>query len=279
MNDKTYPKWVGVLLALLLNGSAHFLAGKRTVGIIWFLAIRLSAIAAMLILAAPGILSIITAGILFLTSITLWFIMLKQSFRAVERIGIWGWLIVLILVFAINFGFRSALHLVVQPFKVPTEAMNPSLIPGDHVVAERVSYWLRNPQRGDIVVFNTTGLEHPAIQPNVYYIKRIAGLPGETVQITPPNLIVNGQVIMEPTVFADISSRSNGFTLAHHAANKASPLSAPDDHIVLGKDQYLTLGDNTESSFDGRYYGPISKDQIYGRVSRICWPLSRAINE
>ena len=279
MNDKSYPKWVGVVLGLLLNGSAHYLAGKRTAGVSWFLAIRLSAIAAMLILSAPGILSIITAGILLLTSITLWLIMLKQSFRAVERIGIWGWLIVLIMVFAINFGFRTALHQIVQPFKVPTEAMSPSLIPGDHVVAERASYWLKKPQRGDIVVFNTTGLEHPAIQPNVYYIKRIAGLPGETVQITPPNLIVDGQVILEPTVFADISSRSNGFTLAHHAVNKASPLSAPDDHIVLGKDQYLTLGDNTESSFDGRYYGPISKDQIYGRVSRIYWPLSRAINE
>ena len=203
--------------------------------------------------------------------------MLKQSFRAVERIGIWGWLIVLILVFAINSVFRIALHQIVQPFKVPTEAMSPSLIPGDHIVAERASYWFGNPQRGDIVVFNTTGLDHPAVRPNVFYIKRIAGLPGETVQISPPNLIVNGRIIQEPSIFADISTRSNGFTLASRANNKASPLSSPDDQIVLGKDQYLTLGDNIESSLDGRYYGPISRKQIYGRVSRVYWPLSRAI--
>jgi signal peptidase I len=277
MNGKSYPKWVGVVLGLLLNGSAHYLAGKRTTGVSWFLSIRLSAIAAMLILAVSGILSIITAGILFLTSITLWLIMLKQSFRAVERIGIRGWLIVLVLVIALNSAFRIALHQVVQPFKVPTGAMIPTLTPGDHVVAERASYWFSPPKRGDIVIFNTTGLEHPAVRPNVYYIKRIAGLPGETVQISPPNLIVDGRVIKEPAIFADISTRSNGFTLASRANNKASPLSSPDDQIVLGKDQYLTLGDNTESSLDGRYYGPISREQIYGRVSRIYWPLSRAI--
>lgn len=277
MNDKTYPKWVGVILGLLLNGSAHYIAGNRTAGISWFFAIRLSAIAAMLILALPGILSIITAGVLFLTSIVLWLIMLKQSFRPVKRIGIWGLLTVLVLVFAINSGFRIGLHQIVQPFKVPTGAMMPTLTPGDHIVAERASYWVRNPQRGDIVVFNTTGLEHPAVLPDQYYIKRIAGLPGETVQITPPNLIVDGRVIREPTVFDEISSRSNGFILAHRANNRTSPLSAPDDQIVLGKDQYLTLGDNTESSLDGRYYGPISKDHIYGRVSRIYWPLSRAV--
>lgn len=277
MNDKTYPKWVGVILGLLLNGSAHFLAGKRAVGISWLLAIRLSAIAAMLILAAPGLICLVFASGLILTSILLWIVMLKQSFRPVPRIGIWGWLAVLVLVVTINSGFRIALHQAVQPFKVPTGAMTPALIPGDHIVAERASYWFGHPKRGDIVVFNTTGLDHPAVRPNLHYIKRIAGLPGETVQISPPNLIINGRVIQEPEIFVDISTRSNGFTLASRANNTASPLSSPDDHIVLGKDQYLTLGDNTENSLDGRYYGPISREQIYGRVSRIYWPLSRAI--
>lgn len=231
----------------------------------------------MLILALPGILGIITAGVLFLTSIVLWLIMLKQSFRPVKRIGIWGWLTVLVLVFAINSGFSIGLHQVVQPFKVPTGAMLPTLTPGDHIVAERASYWFGPPQRGDIVVFNTTGLEHPAVRPNVYYIKRIAGLPGETIQIASPNLVVDGRIIRDPAIFAELSSNSNGFTLAHRAANRASPLSSPEDQIVLGKDQYLTLGDNTENSLDGRYYGPISINQIYGRVSRIYWPLSRAL--
>ncbi len=103
----------------------------------------------------------------------------------------------------------------------------------------------------------------------------IAGLPGETIQIAPPNLLANGQPVLDPPIFAAITSRSNGFLLANAPSSVPAVLSTIEDKIVLREHQYLMLGDNTASSLDGRYYGTISEDQIFGRVSRVYWPLSR----
>jgi len=228
--------------------------------------------AGVLILAVPGVLSIALSIVLFLSSIVLLLVMLKQSYRPVRRIGIWGWLAVLALNFVLNSGWEMAIKQVVHSFKVPTGAMIPAIMPGDHLIAARVSYWFGKPQRGDIVVFTTKGMNHPQVYPDTYYIQRIAGLPGETVQIDPPNLMVNGKIVNEPAIFAEISSQSNGLILAH---GSMAILSNLDNKIVLGEKQYLTLGDNTSRSLDGRHYGPISEEQIFGRVSQIYWPISR----
>jgi signal peptidase I len=277
MNNKTYPKWVGVSLGFILHGSAHFLSGHRLTGIRWYFAILLTSVAGVVFLAVPGLLAYALCIALFLLALVLWLIMLKQSYQPVRRIGVWGWLAILVLAFALNAVWKIAIKQVVRPFKVPTGAMVPAIIPGDHLIAERVSYWFGKPKRGDIVVFNTEGLKHPHVRPDTYYIKRIAGLPGETVQINPPNLIVNGNIVREPHIFAEISSRSNGFSFAHgYGPMQPKPLlTSLEDKIVLGDNQYLTLGDNTTQSLDGRYYGPISDEQICGRISRIYWPLSR----
>jgi signal peptidase I len=277
MNEREYPKWVGIILGFLLNGSAHFLSGQRVTGVRWYLAISLTGVAAMLILALPGAVAYFVSIILFFSALVLWVIMLKQSYRPVRRIRIWGWLAVLGLAFILNSVWEIAIRQMVHPFKVPTGAMVPAIKPGDHLVVERVSYWFGKPHRGDIVAFTTKGLSHPHVRSDTYYIKRIAGLPGETVQIDPPNLIINGNIMREPHIFAQISSRSNGFSLAHgHGSMQPKPLLiSRDDKIVLGENQYLTLGDNTSHSLDGRYYGPISDEQIFGRVSRIYWPITR----
>jgi signal peptidase I len=167
-------------------------------------------------------------------------------------------------------GLEIIFKQVVHPFKVPTGTMSPTIIPGDHLITERLSYRFGNPKRGDVVVFSTKGIDHPHVRTDTYYIKRVVGLPGETIQIDPPNLIVNGEVVKEPAIIKELSSRSPGFTLARESA-----LSTCDDKIILGENEYLTFGDNSENSLDGRYYGSISEDSIVGRVSRIYWPISR----
>lgn len=275
MNDKTYPKWVGVVLGFLLNGSAHYLAGDRVGGLKWYFGISLTGIAGILILALPGVAGFVAAiGMLFVAFL-LWIRMLTQSYRPVPRIRIWGWIVVIALNVLLNTGWQYGIKLIVHPFKVPTGAMIPAIMPGDHVMAERLTYRFTRPKRGDMVVFSTSGLRYPAVKSDTFYIKRIAGLPGETIQIAPPHLLVNGRPVTDPPIFGDISSRSNGFLLAHTSPNLSAVLSTTEDKMVLGEHQYLTLGDNTTSSLDGRYYGPISEDQIFGRISRVYWPLSR----
>lgn len=275
MNDKTYPKWVGVVLGLLLNGAAHFLSGHRLAGVRWYFAITFISIAGELFLAVPGVLAYVISIALSLLALALWLAMLKQSYRPVRRIGIRGWLAIVVLAFSLTSAWDIATKQVAQPFKLPTRAMVPTLKPGDHLIAERISYWFEEPKRGDIVVYNTKGLSHPAVQSDTYYVKRIAGLPGETVQIVPPNLVINGEIVREPAIFAEISSSPNGFALAQNSMQPAPLLSSPQDKIVLGQNEYFVLGDNTTSSLDSRYYGAISGEQILGRISRIYWPISR----
>ena len=272
MNTNTYPRWVGVILGLFLNGSAHFLAGKRAAGIRWYLAITFTSLAAILTLTLPGVFLFYFSIAVFLLSILLWLIMLKQSFQPVRRIGIRGWIAVLLLTFVLGLGMNMVSKQVIQTFKVPTVGMSPTIVPGDCLVAERVSYWFGKPKRGDVIVFSTSGLNHPNVRRDVYYIKRIVGLPGETVQIDPPNLLIDGKIIMDPIIFKELSSHSSGFTLAQ---GKYALLSTREDKIILGNNEYLTLGDNSGNSLDGRYYGAISEDKIVGRVSRIYWPISR----
>jgi signal peptidase I len=270
MNDtnKTYPKFVGVILGLLLEGSAHFLSGKRTAGIIWYFSLFIIPFAGLLILTLPGVIPFYLFILSILVVLVLWLIMLKQSFRPVRRIGILGWIAVIVLSFVLGSGSERMIDQAFDTFKVSTGAMSPTIISGDHLIVERLSYHFRKPKRGEIVVFSTSDIDHPAVKTDIYYMKRVVGMPGETIQIDPPSLIVNGEVVKAPTIFEELS-----FNLASGSAL----LSSSDDKIILGENQYLTLGDNTKEgmSLDGRYYGPISEDSIFGRVSHICWPFSR----
>lgn len=274
MNNKMYPKWVGVILGFLLNGSAHYFTGDKAAAIKWYFVIPLTGIAGLLIVVFPGTLSFTISVALILGSIALFLIMLKQSYRPVRRVRVWEWAVVIALNFLLDSGWNYGIDQVVRTYKAPTESMSPAIMSGDCVVAERVTYRFKKPKRGDIIMFSTSGISNPLVRPDTFYIKRIAGLPGETIEIDPPNLIVNGNVVHEPPIFAEIASRSNGFLYAHTVTPKPV-LSSREDKIILGDNEYLTLGDNTAKNLDGRYYGPIKGDQIIGRISRIYWPLSR----
>ena len=275
MNNKPYPNWVGVILGFLLNGSAHFLAGQRAAGILWYFTISLTAIVGALILVIPGELSYVLSLILFLSSIALWLIMLKQSYRPVKRIGIKGWLAVLVIYIILSFGGEMAFKQFIRPFNIESGAMIPSLMPGDQILSESISYRLSDPKRGDIVVFNTSGINYSDIHQDSLFVKRIVGLPGETVQIKPPYLLINGDIVTEPAAIKSITTSSNGFVLAHNTISSKALLTDPEDTIRLGTNEYFTIGDNTAVSLDGRHYGSIKREQIYGKVSRIYWPISR----
>jgi len=140
----------------------------------------------------------------------------------------------------------------------------------------KLSYRFGKPKRGDIVVFRTAGID--SLPPDTFYIKRVAGLPGERIRIEPPFLIVNDQKVTEPDIFNTISSASDGyagFQIAAHAAPIGGLLSKPTDEVVLGPDEYFVLGDNTRNSRDSRYWGAVPRKNIIGRATRIYWPLTR----
>lgn len=142
-----------------------------------------------------------------------------------------------------------------QRTEVSGSSMEPTLTDGDNLIVDKISYRFNEPERFDIIVFPFQ------YQEDTYYIKRIIGLPGETVQIDEAGVIyINGEVLQESYGREIISADKIGIA--------AEP-------ITLGADEYFVLGDNRNHSSDSRIpeVGNIKKDQIIGRAWLRIWPF------
>ena len=145
---------------------------------------------------------------------------------------------------------------IFQAYSIPSESMVPTLLIGDRVLVSKLN---RDPGRGDVVVFNRPPND-PARGPNdpPVLIKRVIGLPGETITAQDGSVYVNGQKLVE-----DYLPKTAGAQTVIQSA------------IKVPNGQLLVLGDNRSVSFDGRSFGTISKDLIVGRAVLRIWPLSR----
>jgi len=148
---------------------------------------------------------------------------------------------------------------------------------GDYILVNRIKYNFFRPKRGDIAVFDTRELTHPQVRKDAYYIKRMVGLPGETISVAPPYLLVNGQ---KPTDsrFDKIFNNPHydGYQFADSRSVPPALIGKPGDSITIADDQYLFFGDNTRQSLDGRYFGSVNRRQILGPAFFVCWPFDRA---
>ena len=143
-----------------------------------------------------------------------------------------------------------------QRTKVDGHSMEPTLSDGDNLIVDKLSYHFRDPERFDIIVFPFQ------YQANTYYIKRIIGLPGETVQIMEDGSIyINGEKMEESYGREVIQPETIG--------RAAEP-------IVLGEDEYFVMGDNRNNSSDSRtdIVGNIKREDIIGKAWLRIWPLS-----
>lgn len=142
-------------------------------------------------------------------------------------------------------------YFLFQPFIVRGASMEPSFHNGDYLLVDELSYRFREPQRGEVVVF-----ESP-LNPSQRYIKRIIGLPEETIEIE------NGEVIIKKDTISqtlDETTYLGGFE------------TPGDITVTLQEDEYFLLGDNRDSSYDSRRWGPLPKENITGRVFFRAWP-------
>lgn len=143
-----------------------------------------------------------------------------------------------------------------QRTEVSGSSMEPTLSDGDNLIVDKISYRFKEPERFDIIVFPFQ------YQKDTFYIKRIIGLPGETVQIDEDgNIYINGEILEE----------SYGKEVI--AADKLGIAAEP---ITLGEDEYFVLGDNRNHSSDSRVWevGNIKKEQIVGKAWLRIWPIS-----
>jgi signal peptidase I len=161
-----------------------------------------------------------------------------------------------VIVFAIGIFFFVYL-LIMRPHKIQGESMMPNFPNGEYLLTERISYYLHNPQRGDVVVFT------PPVSNTDEYIKRVIGLPGEKIMIKDGHVYINDKVLNEPYIANSVVTRGGTFL--------------PDgQEYTIPDGEYFVLGDNRPNSSDSRYWGPITKDVISGKAWVIYWPPSSA---
>jgi signal peptidase I len=174
----------------------------------------------------------------------------------------------LIVILAVAFGLAYVVQAwVVKPYRIPTGSMEPTLDVGDRVLVNRLVYRVHGPHRGDIIVFHPPGHGNTAergvrSEASVTYIKRVIGLPGETLQITGGIVTVckpagqNCHLLKEP------------YTAGSLTAPRYGPYTVPQG-------DYFVMGDNRGDSLDSRYWGPLPRHNIIGEAFLIYWPPDR----
>ena len=195
-NQRGKP-WKGLLASLIFSGAGQFLSGKRRRGIVWAAVLFLGPCLFLVIYNQPLFPAKCwpIAASLFLT---LWVIMLFDSYRSVQPVAWWLWIGLFIASLLIGEASSRGLRSFYEAYRVPTAAMVPTLGPGDHILTQKKAYSSREPMRGDLVVFTTKGISlvpQSEGQPDVIFIKRVVGLPGDRLAIIEGRVWVNGEAM------------------------------------------------------------------------------------
>jgi signal peptidase I len=180
-----------------------------------------------------------------------------------RRQGRWAleWVAVLVVALVLAVGVRAYL---VQMFYIPSGSMLPTLQVGERIVVDKVGYRIDGIHRGDIVVFRRPAGD---TAPYADLVKRVIGLPGETIGTADGRVTIDGRPLAEP------------WLPAPPPPTLPSPLAVPyslSRPYLVPAGEYFVMGDNRTDSEDSRYFGPIPAGLIVGRMTFKAWPLSPA---
>lgn len=156
---------------------------------------------------------------------------------------------------------------VVKPYRIPSASMEPTLQQGDRVLVSRFIYRFHAPHRGDVIVFHPPGVGPNAVrgsrtEASVYFIKRVIGLPGETVQGR------DGQVQICKAPNVGCSFLHEPYLAQKHVVGDFGPITIPEG-------SYFVMGDNRADSDDSRDWGTLPRHNIIGEAFATYWPLDR----
>lgn len=151
---------------------------------------------------------------------------------------------------------------------------------GDHVFVDKVSYNLHSPHRGEIFVFSTRNiarieeqLRQQGTEGSEFYIKRLAGLPLDTLRIDSGLLYINGQVAREFGLLRVMKAQDGYRGYSNPSPMDARYLTSAEDTYTVPVEHYFAMGDNSYNSFDSRYWGPVPQANLMGRGLFVYWPF------
>lgn len=168
--------------------------------------------------------------------------------------AVWEFVKVVIISVAIVLPIRTW---VAQPFIVSGASMEPNFHDGEYLIIDELSYQFKEPGRGEVIVFRFP------LNPREFFIKRIIGLPGETVEIK------NGSVTIKQSGGKEVLTLNETYI-------PTSFETGPDLALELKKSEYFVMGDNRSHSSDSRMWKALPKDKIMGRALVRLWPIAKA---
>lgn len=172
------------------------------------------------------------------------------------------WVLVLLVALTGAFAVKT---FAVQAFYIPTPSMYPTLRPNDRVLVNKLSYDFHAVHEGDIVVFRRPPADTTLSVDDL--IKRVIGLPGETIFVANCRVYVDGEQLAQPYLPAGWENPSSPYCTTW-PAGLANPYTVP-------KGDYFVMGDNRKDSYDSRYWGPLPATYLVGRAFVRLWPLAR----
>ena len=165
---------------------------------------------------------------------------------------------IVVMVAVVALGVVALRAFVFVPYEIPSGSMEDTIMTGDMVFSEKVSYYMREPQQGDIVTFDDPEVEGRTL------IKRVIATGGQTVDLVNGKVVVDGVELDEPYVSGKeslpLTRTATGVTLSY-------PYTVPSGCIWV-------MGDNRTSSQDSRYFGAIPLSSISGRAAFVYWPIN-----
>lgn len=269
MNTQPRKPWLAGLLTFLAVGLGHLYAGNPQRGLILFLGQGvILALFLPLIFRAPTFLILflsISCGFAYFIYCLLDAIniarknkkdyQLKKYNRWYVYLGCWM-AASLIIQPAIEIAIKSN---IIQAYNIPSGAMMPTLLQGDHILVDKCIYKNNAPRRGDIIIF-----PYP-VDPSQDFIKRLIGLEGDTIEIRDKQLYINNEIFPESYI---VNKDPRTIPASQHPRDFFGPITIP-------KNSLFVMGDNRDNSYDSRYWGVVAKESVKGKVKSLYWSWNR----
>ncbi len=266
--NKPRKWWLAGLMTLIKPGLGQIYNGQMNKAILIILLeycyIPLLYVVAFYSLSAVTIISLVVIGVAYYILVLADSIVVAKRNSTDYALKTYNKLYIYIAVVALfgtinYFNSEYVKNNVIESFKFSSGSMTPTILIGDHIIADR-SQSARNPKRGDIVVF-----EYPE-NPEKNFLKRVVAIGGDRVELRNATLYVNGTAVSELYIKQPESNDNAPHSLS---GSNYGPVVVPDN-------SYFVLGDNRDNSQDSRYFGFISRDKIKGTVRNIYWSWDRS---